>query len=91
MSPIGESWTPDGRFSVAERSSLEGLWCWEGKTVERVAIEESLRIRRACTVDSCTVGILKSVFEDSEGLANICCGARSEPETAKGSRRTERD
>ena len=45
--------------------------CWEGKTVERVAIEERLRMRRARIADSCTVGIWYC-SEGEEGLEKTC-------------------
>jgi hypothetical protein len=42
----------EGRFSVA--------WC-KGKTVERVPMLSRRRMRRACTADSWTVGMVKPV------------------------------
>lgn len=56
----------EGRFSVA--------WCdEEGKTVESVPMLSRRRMRRACTADSCTVGIVKPVSCWS-GLVKRRCG-----------------
>lgn len=52
---MGAPATPSGRFSELEYG-LGGEGGGGGKTVEKVAIEERFRIRRACTADSWMVG-----------------------------------
>ena len=53
----------------------------EGKTVERVAMEDRFSMRRASMADSWTVGILYS-WDWDWGLEKICCaGSGAEAET----------
>lgn len=54
---------------------MEGV---EGKTVERVAMEDRLSIRRASMADSWTVGIL---YSRDWGFERRCCGDGAEAET----------
>lgn len=62
---------------VEKSSSMEE---GEGKTVERVAIDDKLSIRRASTADSRTVGIWYS-GEKVGGLESRYCGGEAEEET----------
>lgn len=62
---------------VENSSSMEEL---EGKTVDRVAMEDRLSIRRASMADSWTVGIPYSAEKD-EGLESRCCGGGAEAKT----------
>lgn len=52
----------------------------EGKTVERVAMEDRLSMRRASIADSWTVGIRYSREKDG-GLERRYCGGGAEAET----------
>ena len=63
---------------VEMSSSMEKL---EGKTVERVAIEDRLSIRRASMAEPWIVGILYS-GEKVGGLESKCCGGGVEAETS---------
>lgn len=58
-------------------SSMEEV---EGKTVERVAMDDRFSIRRASMADSWTVGIRYSGEKDG-GLERRCCGGGAEVET----------
>ncbi len=62
---------------VEKSSSMEEV---EGKTVERVAMDDKFSIRRASIADSRTVGIRYSGEKDG-GLENRCCGGEAEEET----------
>ena len=64
---------------VEKSSSMEGV---EGKTVERVAMEDNLRIRRASMADSWTVGIRYSGEKDG-GLKRRYRGGGVEAETRR--------
>ena len=72
MRPRGEPPTLSGRFSKGENSDPE--FEVAGKTVERVAIEDIFRIRRARTADSWTVGMRCGEGKVDGGLAKMCCG-----------------
>ena len=61
----------------------------KGKTVERVAMEDRFRIRRASVADSWTVGIWE-LGEKDEGLENTCRGGGTEAETRGKRGRRER-
>lgn len=69
-----------GRFSRAEV---------EGKTVERVAIEERWRTRRAWMADSWTVGMCVKNEDVGGGLEKRCCGT-VENDDANGTRKSGR-
>ena len=54
----------------------------EGKTVERVAMEDRFSIRRASIADSWTVGTWY-LGEKDGGLERRCCGGELEAETRR--------
>ena len=66
-----------GYERVEEASSTEGV---EGKTVERVAMEDRLRIRRANVADSWIVGMWCS-GDTGGGLKRRYCAGEAEAET----------